>query len=243
MAVQKYRVLAGKHSERVDPTQFDASDPAHYQEGSGLKTYKAGDVVESEKPLDMIFQGKFKKVQDEKPADVSPERRAQTDMLIESGEWDESDRDFLQQAPQTNFDKLRRRAMAKSQSGVQAGTKNPLPGEVPPPLKPSQRDKGSYSPTEVNDQPGKPGEASPLGETGTAAGDETPKAREKVKSALGDDVTDDHEIAQAAGLLVFKRKDGKLGVATQEHPGKMLNKQPLADADAVEKFVDDYSKD
>lgn len=99
---EKYRVIGGTHWDR-NPDWTGAN--RHDQDR--IKCFKAGDTIESERPLDLIFLNKFEKVTHlSPPSPVSDSRKLLVSQLIEAGAWEESDRSWLETMPERGFTKL-----------------------------------------------------------------------------------------------------------------------------------------
>lgn len=221
----KYRVLAGQHHEPNTNPKPDA-DPSDPLAGDFIK-YTRGQVVESDRPLDRIFVNKFELVKDGSP-EVTPERRAAVNGLITGGSWLEADRQFLETAPQSAFDRI---VSSATKEGVHnAPREDDLNRDVTKPF--------------VTGGPNTGQNAGAADSGGDVATTEAPKA-EKVKSRLGEDVTDLFSSARAKKLLVFKTKAGKYHVAGEAQPNKALDESGIEGTDdevkaEIKNFVENY---
>jgi len=106
---QSFKVLAGIHYERNpnwDPKGSKPHDP-----NRDVK-YSQGDIVESDRPLDELFAGKFEKAIPgvNAPVVVTEARRVQVSQLIDGGEWPNDDRKFLEELSEADFHRIIRRS-------------------------------------------------------------------------------------------------------------------------------------
>lgn len=102
---EKYRLVSGIHYEPVPGFEGDYADPER------IRKYVAGDVVVATRDLVERFPNKFRYISAEElnpPIDAEA-RRVEVDLMIAGGHWVEDDRQFLQNIPDDNFERLKAR--------------------------------------------------------------------------------------------------------------------------------------
>lgn len=228
---------AGKHNDKI----------------TGI-TYEPGDTVESDLPLDKLFRSKFVNVKDvskakvgkkhvtldkqekarlalveskkpaarrptkEQVAPVKHERSPATSNGLEPEPG--SDAEFAEEATRELQGKT-----VKPNRSTGAGMKPKAKPEVEPePEDEDLDDEENEIEVEETDE------------------EEEGAATPKKQATFGEDVTDEYEGTEDAGLKVFKNEAGLFTVTTAGKTNKPLNTEELKSKTAVKKFIKDQSR-
>lgn len=108
----KFRVLQGTHHEinpKGAPNIKDSMGNERFAENRH-NAFIAGQIFESDKPLDEIFVNKFERVIDGVPLviQVTDARRQAVQELIQKGSWGEDDRKFLEELSEDGWTRIAR---------------------------------------------------------------------------------------------------------------------------------------
>lgn len=102
----RFRLLSGRFYDRGQ----ESTKKKGPHSLDNMTLHKAGDFVESEIDLVEKFPNKFERVIEPPPIQVSQARKEAVTKLIDSGVWTGEDRTFLQELPDSGFDRILRQA-------------------------------------------------------------------------------------------------------------------------------------
>ena len=104
----QFRVKTGVHYDPDPDVKRDPDNPAGKPKN---KMFKQGEIVESNRPLDELYENKFEKLVPgvNAPWIVSAERKKQVQEIIDGGKMEEEDRKFLETLTDEQFSHVTRR--------------------------------------------------------------------------------------------------------------------------------------
>lgn len=203
----------------------DAAPHTDHETGT---VYKSGDIIETDKPLDKLYKGKFRLVGQQKPR----RPRDQDSTLDQSGGRQMDTPAAPTAARQAG--RNRPKTAAKDQEVVHRETgKDPAFAEEEDEEENPKPQKASVA--EVDDEENPEVEEEKV-EDEVEKDEENPE----VESEFGEVVTSEFRGAKKAGLIVFQDQETELyTVARADRPTKPINKEELKTKASVKRIVEE----